>query len=203
MMKKLLLLAFILIPCLAQAEVIRVGITWASNRYSLSRSGAIKAYRMAAKSLRQETNAKLRLVSFQPSRDISRRFGSGPGALTVPIRHDRLDLWQIHYGDRQDWKFLRLIIVPPINNTWTAGIANGICTFGRKNPMAQVSVRKNNVLFAAAAIQHELGHALGAWHDEQLPATAMNPNSIFYASEKKELLNFSNSSIQEINACIS
>lgn len=201
-MKKLLFSLMLLSCVSAQAEVIRVGITWASNKDSLSRSGTIKAYRMAAKSLREETNARLRLVSFQASRDISRRFGSGPDALTVNTRHDRLDLWQIHFGDRQDWKFLRIIILPPINDIWTAGIANGICSFGVKNPMAQISGRKGFILYAAAAIQHEVGHVLGAWHDENLPATAMNPDSVRFTSEAGRLLSFSEQSRFEINSCI-
>lgn len=206
-MKKLLLV-LILIPCLVQAEVVRVGITWASNRYSLKRSDAKRAYRMAARVLRKQTDAKLKLVSFQASRDIARRFNSGNDSIQIKARHDALDRWRIHFGDNINFRLIQLVIAPPLDaygRHWVAGASSGICTYGGKNPIIKdavviVNALKKFVILGGAAIEHEIGHAVGAWHDDNIPASAMHPNSLFYTKEK--LLDFSSQSIAEIDACL-
>lgn len=205
MMKKPFLL-LILIPCFAQAEVIRVGITWASNKYSLTRQEAMKAYRMAAKSLRQETDAKPKLVSFQASRYLARRFGSGPDALSVNTRHDALDVWKRHFELNPEFRLIHLVIVPPIDSLgakWIGGISSGICTYdGIRQAVVLVNGKHKSILESAAGVQHEVGHAVGAGHDTDLPATAMNPNSIFYTNEAGFMLPFSQMSKAQIASCL-
>ena len=98
---------------------------------------------------------------------------------------------------------MRLFITPP-NENYVYGQAFSVCNpvgmaYTAAQPYNQETGVDRHIQSKVAAL-HEVGHMLGASHDESLPATLMHPNANAYVKDTWQGL--SETSINEIRKCL-
>lgn len=106
---------------------------------------------------------------------------------------------------------LKYAIVSPLRHDgllWLAGAANGICSYKKESPVAYSSAEEKNSIgqlrydHSIIAMAHEIGHLLGAEHDEnEKPISIMHPAPL--SADRNPLeLHFSFYSKSQIRECV-
>lgn len=102
---------------------------------------------------------------------------------------------------------ITLLILPPLNAgglEYFGGLAH-VCPSRNEKKLATVWAKVGSETKTKSAIKHEIGHILGAEHDDAIlsdtePASVMHHNAIAYAGER--VLRFSRRSKREIKDCL-
>lgn len=113
---------------------------------------------------------------------------------------------------RHRWAHVSMAILPPIKDGgiyYLAGYANGTCRFGKRFGVAVANAEETNsygalrFVHSIVAFMHELGHLLGAKHNDALPATVMHSAAMAYVdSQGGAVLDFHPNSVKQILSCI-
>lgn len=189
----------------ATPKYIQVYIVHVAGKNGVSRERARELFSEAAKIYQTELKIELRVKQF-----VSRGnpFGGRYSTLDISDRRNLLRLWEGWFKRYRDKDDLKLAILPPIyeqNVYWIAGIANGICSRGRINPVAYANATEEDSLGhyrtkqGIVALSHELAHELGATHIDAYP-NIMHSAALSFVREYE--LHFADDSKVEIEACI-
>jgi hypothetical protein len=119
--------------------------------------------------------------------------------------------WDEDYFVEKNFRkfWLHHAILPPIQHEgelWMAGQAYLSCSkFGRKigtsNAMIANALGEPRYNHSVIAMAHEVGHMLGAKHDNSLPATIMHEAALRYVNVWQNNLPLSQTSLNEIKQC--
>lgn len=146
--------------------------------------------------IKKETKLRLRISTIKivsdplPNRDLNFF------ARAIEVRY-----WYYRIFKRQKQKSLNLVITPGLATDYTAGEAFSICS----DSVAVVNLPKypdglKNTLWGITATKHELGHLIGAQHDETTITNIMHPAVLGYTTDR--VFDFSEISKKQIRRCL-
>lgn len=142
-------------------------------------------------------------------RDPSRDYGK---SLDFKVIGERAKFWRGYLRNKiPNSTIPRHVLLPPINTGdglfWSFGMAEGVCRVYFKYPTSISSATRNQCCncpqfqYTIESMTHEIGHILGAPHDNAAPPSVMNPACMYYTPEKG-VLKFSKDSAVYMDLCL-
>lgn len=159
---------------------------------SLNKKQAVEITSAVRKLMRAELPIKLTYTY----RECPDPFPELDGSANRPLKYNKTFKWISQF--QKNPEEINLGILPPVHdnrNKWTTGGSSGVGMMYKPNATSLVSCWYGNKNMAITAIEHELGHILGAHHTST--EDVMNTNATGIA---KFPLHFSDVSKQEIRS---
>lgn len=202
-MQTLIILIMMMITKNAEARPVSLNVVRVDNVY-YSNELAEQSINRAIRSIRKEMGIKIFIRTTSEIREYCESKGDG---ITTQERVNRLFCYRNLAVFDND--IPTIFIVPPITNDagrYIAGYASSQCYKLDKRPTAYAAVEEQNNIgddrrrHSLVVIKHELGHLLGATHDDQ-GISVMHYNPLPLVEQSTDL-RFSIKSIKEIYKCI-
>jgi len=196
-------------PSSAQSNVIKVDLISVAGENALTKSEALQSFKDTARIYAEETGLVLELAAF---RRVGNPFGKWQQlSQQIPLLYKWQGWFQRHGPSNT---ILHMAITPPLRSRvngkkvyWIAGVANGTCRVNRFGVGYATGEMKNQdgaarYVQSVVAVAHEVGHLLGASHDNTLPATIMNIAASSFVESLGGVMHFSQLSVNQIRQCV-
>lgn len=136
-----------------------------------------------------------------------------------PLKLTEESIGDVHWFFDEEWfvgsryrgsKWLHHVILPPIldqeGSRWLAGYSYLSCyragkNISTSNATMQSAQGISRYRHSVIAMAHELGHLLGADHDDSFPASIMHSAAMHYVDGVEGWMSFSRKSIEEFLSC--
>lgn len=202
------------LPSWAASKTAQVYLVSVSGPNAVSHDQAGALFDIVRQSYADETGVTLQLYKHL-------RLGRYPFKSVFNIASSKGDLgrWEGFFRRRLTAKarkqVLFVAVVPPYYDTysgqtgyWMLGWANGFCRLPPWAGVGYSTAEMKNLAGAdrwwmsAEALKHEMGHLVGAFHDDSLPATCMHSNGLAYQPDAGPVLPFSVWSVGQVRKCV-
>ena len=206
--RNLWLVKILIIICCArggwcQLPTVKLNAYLIQGQYNLDQISALTALDQVRFLLLRDSIAQLKLVRFRSRKDIC------PNLNHLSQKYEQFYCWKawlLHKG-RLSTKRVTYLMVPPKqegNMRYLEGLSDVCFKRGKFVALSTGELYNQDGAWrfphSIIAAAHELGHMLGANHDNDLPISVMNGNVLPYVSDAD--LHYSIRSRQEIANCI-
>lgn len=206
-MKTIIALIFLALTTAAQAQV-NVDLISVAGENALTKEESLQSFEVMKQKYADETGVDLQLVAF-------RRVGNPfKNVRKLEQRFILLDKWKGYFARHSKQKTtIHVAQTPPLISRengkkvyWIAGVADTGCSRKKFGVAYAVGEMKNadglaRFIHSVYGLMHEVGHLLGADHDDELPGTIMNSAPLIYVGADGQL-HFSQKSINQIRRCV-
>lgn len=185
------------------AADVKIRVINATNRYSMNRRQALAMLKDVKARFKNMTGERLVIRSFRSVRN--------PFPFLQEKTYNYVEVlatWSFYVADHPiHFRGPTIIITPPFNASgirWLQGATEGICS---KETLAFTTSENYNVAgelrydHSVISFLHELGHVVGADHDNTFPVTIMNANMLPWV-DIDPMMRYSALSLTQIHSCL-
>lgn len=188
------------------AFAIKVKIILIAGAFGVSQNVAIPMFQYVKAEYCQELGVDLQLTTLRNRKDLYPQFKS------LSAQQQRYNAWKawLIAKNRLRTKRLTYLMFPPMpeaGKLWIGGLSSTICGYGKAKSFSMGNAELYNQDSAPrynhsiVIMKHELGHLLGADHDNAVPVTVMN-SAPLPSVDAMGILPFSALSISQIHICL-